>query len=301
MTQFGYVPWPPNFAFVESLLGRHEDSLLDFKRECDFESGNGKAEFAKDVLSLANAVSEGHAGLLAIGFDEIPSGSKIIGVASTKGPEAIIQILAQHTDPVPDLRVQHFKHPQGTVCLAAVFWSPLQPHYAIREVTGVLRKDAVYYRRDRTNGTLTPQEHRTLILAAQARIRAPISLEPLQVGCVDIGAVNYSTLAVFRIQNVIDEPVSGVSVIIDIALRRNPNICNRARKITGATFNAGYSQEVQLVPADLQFYENGKYLGDHHTFTSSHGNRWFDVTVHVQYRDKNGFIKEITDIVTLAE
>ena len=48
---------------LRQLLTRPESERLDFKREWyDLEIKRGKAEFAKDVLAMANAVSEGQTG-----------------------------------------------------------------------------------------------------------------------------------------------------------------------------------------------------------------------------------------------
>src|SRR5882724_3686945 len=110
---FGYVPWPPDLRFVESLLQREEDTLLDFKREWyDLDKNAGKAECAKDVLAMSNAASEGHAGLLAIGFVETPTG-KIVALENIYPAETVSNILSYYVNLLPDVRVYTLTHPQG--------------------------------------------------------------------------------------------------------------------------------------------------------------------------------------------
>src|SRR5438105_1870712 len=124
--EFGFVRWPPDIDFVNTLLSRREDSLLDFKRDWYEDSKNGKAKLARDVLAMGNQVIQGQAGVIAIGFDETANGAQIVPLKDVPSPDSISQVLTHYTGPIPDLRIHHLSHSKGVVSLLAVFWSQYQ-------------------------------------------------------------------------------------------------------------------------------------------------------------------------------
>jgi predicted HTH transcriptional regulator len=62
-------------AKVLSLISKGEDEHIDFKQELNLKLGSDKAEFIKDIISLANLMSG--SGYLVIGVDD---DGNIIGI-----------------------------------------------------------------------------------------------------------------------------------------------------------------------------------------------------------------------------
>jgi len=296
---FGQLPWPPGVEFVDSLLARKEDALLDFKREWYEDSGNGKAELVKDILAMSNQVNQGQAGLIAIGFEETPKGTKIVPVVSHPSADSVSQILTHYANPVPDVRVQHLQHRKGKVSLVGIFWNQYQPHYALRDVPPILNKTYVYCRRGATVGTLTPQEHEILIRGKMERVGTPMVDEPLQVGFIEIGALNTDTLLEARIENVTDEPIVNIRTMFDVAIHADPRLCVRVRKHQGMRLQPRESVELRLHPSELTFYKEDKFLGPLHQLPTHY--KWFDVVLRVQFRGSTGFMHELSANIALAD
>ena len=120
--------------------------------------------------------------------------------------------------------------------------------------------------------------------------------EPIQFGFVEKADSGRGVL-IARITNVTIEPVGGVDLMIDVRNARNPELFYRARKLNNATLEGGQSREVDFSLGEINFYlatlnpENGE-----RSWTSVRnlgadvGDRWLDVTLHADYRDREGFI-----------
>ena len=58
-------------SHLEQLLKEPEGQLLEFKRQWyELSSGRGKAEFARDVLAMANGLDSGQVGYIIIGRED---------------------------------------------------------------------------------------------------------------------------------------------------------------------------------------------------------------------------------------
>jgi tetratricopeptide (TPR) repeat protein len=83
---------------VLSLIAQGENTRIDFKRELNLESAKDKAEFVKDVISLANTAPD--AGYLLIGVDD---NKYVVGIKNLE-EERIQQIAHMYIDPAVSLR-----------------------------------------------------------------------------------------------------------------------------------------------------------------------------------------------------
>ncbi len=283
---------------LEALIGTGESDLIEFKRQWyDLEQAEGKARLTLDVLALANTARPGAPGFLLIGVED---DRKIVGVEAPPDPETISNILANYIHPPADIRCRHQDINGHTVSILTVSWSPARPHYSPRQYPGVLAKEVVYVRRDRTIGTLTLPEIEVMIREKQARLGPLVNQEPIQCGFVQKAEAYKGSGIVVRVTNVTTEPVGGVDLMIDVRNARNPELFYRARKLGNATLQPGESREVELRLNEIDFYlatfdpltgerrwTNVRELGAHQ------GDRWLDVTLHVDYRDRDSFIRHL--------
>src|SRR5438445_6214697 len=92
---------------VAELIKTDENDLFERKREWwDLESKVGKANFAKDVLAMANALTPGESGYILVGIEDQKVGGSVVGVAARPSQESLAQILSVYTNPVPRIRLE---------------------------------------------------------------------------------------------------------------------------------------------------------------------------------------------------
>jgi len=288
---------------LEKLVAAGESDLVEFKRQWyDLEQPEGKARLAQDVLALANTVRPDAPGFLLIGVDDDRT---VVGVQQPPDPETITNILANYIHPPADVRCRHYEIAGITLSVLTVSWSPARPHHSPRQHPGILAKEVVYVRRDRTTGTLTLPEIELLIREKDARFGPLISREPIQCGFVQKAEAYKGSGLVARVTNVTTEPVGGVDVMIDVRSARNPELFYRARKLGNATLQPGESREVELASREIDFYlatfdpSTGGRKWTRVDFGRHVGDLWLDATLHVDYRDQQGFIRHIEQRVAL--
>lgn len=294
---------PLSDRFLAQLIGTGESTLVEFKREWyDLQQKEGKALFAKDVLALANSVGRESPGFLIIGVDD---NRIVVGVRNPPDAETVSNIIGSYIQ--PPANVQCRQQPVGDleVSVLAVSWSAARPHHSLRDHPGILSRNVVYVRRDRTIGTLTLPEIEAMIREKDARLGPLVSGEPIQVGFVEKGDSAGGAL-VARVTNVTTEPVGGVDLMIDVRNARNPELFYRARKLSNATIDGGQSREVDFSLGEITFYlanfhpESGERSWASVRNLGAHvGDRWLDVTLHVDYRDRGGFIHHLERRMTL--
>lgn len=138
---------------VISLIAEGESQNLDFKRELDLGSSRNKAEFIKDVISLANSAD--HSGYLLIGIDDDKS---IIGIAELN-EERIQQVAYAYIS--PPVSLQCFLVPVSAVAPLSVgviqVKAQSKPHKVARSVDN-LSKDDVFVRRGSVVMKASPEE-----------------------------------------------------------------------------------------------------------------------------------------------
>lgn len=296
---------PLSEAFLEHLLAAGESDLVEFKREWyGIGHAEGKALLAKDVLALANTVRPNAPGFLVIGVDDERRGSRVVGVEDPPDPETISNIVANYVHPPANLQCRHYSVCGRQVSVIVVSWSPARPHHSVREYTGILSTNVVYVRRDRTIGRMTLPEIESMIREKDARLGPLVTREAIQCGFVQKPNGGGSAL-VARVTNVTTEPVSGVDVAFDVRNARNPEYFYRARKLGNATLGPGESREAELRISEITFYvptllETGeRQATSPQNFGSFTGDRWLDVTLHVDYRDREGFIRHVEQRVVV--
>lgn len=288
---------------LERLIAGGESDLVEFKVQWyELDQPDGKARLAQDVLALANTVRPDAAAFIMIGVDDL---GRIVGVQDPPDPETVTNILANYVHPPADIRCRHYEMGRLILSVLTISWSPARPHYSFRQHPGVLAKEVVYVRRDRTTGTLSLPEIEALIREKDAHFGPLINREPIQCGFVQKAEAYRGSSLVARVTNVTIEPVGGVDVMFDVASARNPELFYRARKLSNATLQPGESREVELASNEVDFYlasfdpSTGRRawtrveLGDHV------GDRWLNITLHVDYRDRQGFIRHLEQRMAL--
>jgi hypothetical protein len=99
--------------FIDQLVQEWETTSVDFKRELYLDNENQKAEFIKDILSLANTQASGRRWMI-IGFDDktrcfhTPPDPKL-------SQNRLEQLLAHYTSPVVDIRYEVVGYRSGQV------------------------------------------------------------------------------------------------------------------------------------------------------------------------------------------
>ena len=291
---------------IQVLIEAGESDLLEFKREWfDLDHAEGKASLAKAVLAVANTVRPDAPGFLLFGIDDERRGSQLVGVLAPPEPETVANVLAQYVHPPADAHCRHYPFRGQMISILTVCWSPARPHHSVREHPGILSTNVIYVRRDRTVGTATLPEIEAMIREKDARLGPVISRELIQCGFVQKSDSSGTGVVTARVTNVTTEPVGGVDVTFDVRTAWNPELFERSRRLINATLKPGESREVELRLSDVNFYvarfdpKTGK-LEVHYVRPGSYvGARWFDVTLYVYYRDRDGFIRQINQHIAV--
>jgi schlafen family protein len=296
------VEHPLSEELLRQLIRADESDTVEFKQEWyDLSHKEGKALLVKDVLALANTISRETPGFLIIGVD---NERRIVGVKQRPDPETVSNIVAAYVQPPATVRCRHHKVGEVDVSVLTISWSPARPHHSLRDHPGILARNVVYVRRDRTIGTLTLPEIEVMIREKDARLGPLITSEPIQFGVVEKADSGRGVL-IARVTNVTGEPVGGVDLMIDVRNARNPELFYRTRKLSNAMLEGGQSREVEFPLGEINFYlaTFNQITGDRDWTSVRHlgheGDRWFDVTLHLDYRDRNGFIKHLEQRVAL--
>ena len=288
--------WPPTASFIDTLQHRREDALLEFKRQWhDLQTQQGKGEFVKDILAIANTVTEAEIGILAIGIDQTDSGSDVVGVSNPPTSETISQLLQTYTNPAPNCEVVHVTHRNGLISVVGIFWSPYGPHYAIRQVDKALDPNLVYCRRGPMVGVLRPQEHENFIRRKDVRLGPLKAADPIQIGFLEINATNCDPMGAVTIRNVSDEPVMVVRSFFDVTLVRDRRLSARISQLSQGLFRPGEVRDLKFRAQDFNISDGPT---THHV--TQYENRTFDLLLTVQYRDRDGLIQQRTALLKVA-
>jgi hypothetical protein len=103
---------------IDELVSEWETTSVDFKRALHLDTADQKAEFTKDVLSLANTKASGRRWMI-IGFD---NGSHAYYGAPDQDitQDRIEQVLARYTTPCVDILYNVVDYRGGSVCMLEV-------------------------------------------------------------------------------------------------------------------------------------------------------------------------------------
>lgn len=296
--------WPLTLDQLRGLIVLGETALVEFKREWwNLSTSEGKARLAREVMALANTVGPEELGIIVFGIDDERRGRSVVPVIDPPEPEAIIQILQPYVHPPASIACRHFAFPEGLLSALAVLHSPARPHYTSREHPQILSPRDVYVRRDHQVGVLTPPELERLIREKDASLR--IAPEPIQYGFVNLEEVPPQEM-VFRIMNVVTEPVFGVSLTVDVSLLRDPSVCGRFRFLTNATLQAGEIREMVFDVGQIHMYRTTYEGSPARAKTQMHrdcdleSDHWRDLVAHLSFRDSDGIIRQRQVTLALA-
>ena len=286
---------------LERLIAAGESDLIEFKQEWyELSDKKGKAVLVKDVLALANMARPEAPGYLLVG---VADDKQVVGITDPPNAETVSQILADSTDPPVNVHCRDYQLNGKTVSVLTTSWSPATFHRSLRDYPEILSSSVIYMRRDRTVSTLTLAEIATRIREKESRL-GPISREPIQFGFVQTDASRTGLVA--RVSNVTTEPVGGVDVMIELRNARDPMLVSRARRLSNATLGPGESREVEVRMNEITFYlpaidpnKDDRTLMTMQNFGRLEGDRWMDATLHVDYRDRDGFIRHMEQKVAV--
>ncbi len=294
---------PMTVKDLKGLIATGESDLIEFKEKWyDLSVKEGKAIFVKDVLALANTVRPEAPGYLLIGVDD---DKDVVGVSDSPSAEAVSQIISEYSDPPVNVHCRDYELDHKKDSVLTVSWAPANPHRSVRDYPEILSSNEIYVRRDRIIGTLTLSEIEARFREKDARLGPLVRREPIQFGFVQTDPSRGNGL-VARVSNVTTEPVGGVDVMIDLRNARDPRLFYRARRLSNATLGPGESREVELKAGEITFYvpviepkaDELRYVTVH-DFGRHVGERWLVATLHVDYRDRDGFIRHMEQHVAV--
>jgi hypothetical protein len=120
--------------FIDSLVAEWETTSVEFKRELHLDTADHKAEFIKDILSLANTKASGRRWMI-IGFDN-KSHAYHSAPDPAITPDRIEQILAYYTDSAVNVRYEVVRYRSGDVGKLEVLRDPGKLPYKVAASIG---------------------------------------------------------------------------------------------------------------------------------------------------------------------
>lgn len=218
----------------------------------------------------------------------------MIGLVDAPSEETIQQILASYTSTVPEVEVATVEIDGLKVLVLSILWNEGYPFLANRDVSGKLSKSEVYYRRGTTNGVLSAAEVFELARQKNARVGA-VDPEPVIVGFIQEPRMHTSQNLVYRLRNEGNEPIAGISTLIDYRLFLWPQSRVRNPGLHDVRLKPGEERDVEESLNALPFDKEGRGLAH----TTDFRRYWIDATLWVKYRQPNGFLRQVSAEATL--
>ncbi len=150
--------------FLDDLVAEWETTSVDFKRELHLDTADQKAEFIKDVLSLATTKASGQRWMV-IGFDG-RSHTYFGAPAQAITQNRIEQILARYTTPCVEVQYTIVDYRGGSVGMLEVIRDPQKLPYRVARSIGEkkrIEQGDIYVRHGSQVEKPTPLEERALI------------------------------------------------------------------------------------------------------------------------------------------
>ena len=149
-------------TLIESLLKQDEGPCLDFKSEpYRLNTNHSKAEFIKDIISMANTPRDGSA-YIVIGVRIEGDRSKtVIGVTEHPDDADLQSLVKSKVNPVPQFHYRSVEYRNKRLGLIENYpkrVGPFLPTWKQEEVQGVLRYSVIYFRRGSENDEAQPDE-----------------------------------------------------------------------------------------------------------------------------------------------
>jgi hypothetical protein len=297
-------------AHVEALLARGEGPTLDFKEGAPpLTSKEGRAQFAKDVLAFANSVDIGEQAHILYGVQDPRRGGGVKEGATIEWPtpEQVTQVLADYTAPPPRTSFRVISTATGNVGVLSIIGVTSRPHHAARSHDGVLSPNIVYLRRDQVNGIATSREIERMIRLGMGEGGTRADQAPLRIGFVGRDRSSGTQALLVRVTNVTDTPVAGIEVLIDFEHMSERGLSARHGLLTNMFLGPGESREATFEPSQAQMTlrvvapgtppQMLRVLADR--LGSFVGDRWLNATLRVYYRDRDGFLRQLTSELAL--
>jgi hypothetical protein len=201
-----------------------------------------------------------------------------------------------YTNPVPRIRLSEARLKKAPLSVLEVLWSDSHPHYATRDVDTILSTDAVYTRRAGTVGRLKPVEVERLIRAKDARLGKIPDQAPLTAGFVELPLPGGFDQVSVKVTNVTEEPVTDITVMVDIHPIQYPSAAYRRPLLTNLTLPAGSTREATFRLSDAQFWKGPQEPLQLKGFIWS---SWINLHLLVRYRDRGVFYARLERTVSL--
>lgn len=150
--------------FLDDLIAEWETTNVDFKRELHLDTADQKAEFIKDVLSLATTKASGQRWMV-IGFND-RSHTYFGAPDQAITQNRIEQILARYTAPCVDIQYNLVDYRGGSVGMLEVIRDPQKLPYKVAKSIGEkkrIEQGDSYVRHGSQVETPTPLEEQALI------------------------------------------------------------------------------------------------------------------------------------------
>jgi hypothetical protein len=150
--------------FLDDLVAEWETTSVDFKREVHLDTADQKAEFIKDVLSLATTKASGQRWMV-IGFDDRSRtyyGAPDQAITQNR----IEQILARYATPCVDVQYTLIDYRGGSVGMLEVIRDPQKLPYKVARSIGEkkrIKQGDIYVRHGSQVEKPTPLEEQALI------------------------------------------------------------------------------------------------------------------------------------------
>lgn len=272
-----------------------ESTLHEYKQQWyNLDNGQGKGDFVKDVLALANSAQPAKPARIVFGVRDQKHGGGVIGLEQPQHPERTASILASHTLPVVGAQLFNGKVDGKNVDVLTVNWSKYGPHHSIRDMDKLLRSDVLYTRRECSIGVMTMDEMETAFRDKDFRLGRRVATEPLQIGFVEITDWSYGKV-VARITNVIEQEVSGIHSMFEITLRPQPSVLVRQKAFHDLQLAPQEQRESEIFLPDIYVPSFQKTFRD----ISDINLRHIDLTFRVRYRALSGLIEERETMIKL--
>jgi hypothetical protein len=123
-------PVHEKLSLLQRLVEEWETLKVEFKRQVSVQDNDGKAEFIKDVLALANTV--GKTGYFVIGIDE-ETRRPIVGRQPLLIPEQIDQLISAYCEPFINIVYDTIRYQDAEVELLTVLRDPCDVPYRVKK------------------------------------------------------------------------------------------------------------------------------------------------------------------------
>jgi tetratricopeptide (TPR) repeat protein len=146
------------------LLQRPESETLDFKSQYEFkrDKGDGKLDFVKDVICMANTPRAGSA-FIIVGVKKHPDGTfELKGVASHPDEADLQSLFTDKIHPQPIFTYYPFSFEGKTFGVVEIAPHRIGPCAPIKDFGNILRNTQIYFRRGSQNDIARPDDIRRI-------------------------------------------------------------------------------------------------------------------------------------------